>query len=138
CGLGTARTDRQAVRARLPRALLRAARRSAAARRRHALAGARAVRQLLSLRLAGVRRRPRGAAAAAGRGRAALGDERRLPRRLRRRAGGTRAAVHLLGLSRRRDEDAADRLARRGALPRRGVSALVPARVRRAAVLGGV
>ncbi len=53
--------------------------------------GAGAVRRLLPRRRAGVRRRPCGAAAAAGgRGAAGLGHQRRLPRRLWRRAGGAR------------------------------------------------
>ena len=51
-----------------------------------------AVRQLLSRRLAGLRRRPRRPAAAASRGRAArLGDERAVHRGLRRGAGRARA-----------------------------------------------
>ena len=62
---------------------------------------ARAVRFVLPLGRAGVRRRACRAAAAAGRGRAAgLGVERRVSRRLWRGAGGAGAAVHLLGLSR--------------------------------------
>ena len=73
--------------------------------------GAATVRGVLPRRLAGVRRRPRRAAAAAGRGGAArLGDERCVPRRLRRRAGGARAAVHLRRLSRRGDGAGAERL----------------------------
>ena len=64
------------------------------------VAGRRAVRRVLSLGRAGVRRRPRGVAAAARRGGdAGLGCRRHLPGRLRRRASRTGAAVHLRGLS---------------------------------------
>ena len=73
-----------------------------------------AVRRLLSRRRAGVRRRPcRAAAAAGGGGDAGLGQQRRLPRRLRRGAGGAGTAVHLCGLSRRGDAAGAERLAGR-------------------------
>ncbi len=83
-----------------------------------------AVRSVLPRRLARVRRRPRRAAAAAGRGGASgLGLERRLPGRLWRRAGGARTAVHLLRLSRRRHGSGPERLGRRRALPRRHVPA---------------
>ena len=85
--------------------VLRAAVRPAAGRVLDPAARARAVRRLLSLGLAGVRRRPCRAAAAAGGGRAAgLGRQRRLPRGLWRGAGGAGAAVHLRGLSRHGDE----------------------------------
>ena len=75
--------------------------RHAAARGGGAGAATRAVRFVLPLGRAGVRRRPCRPAAAAGRGRAArLGFERYLPRRLWRGAGDARTAFHLLGLSR--------------------------------------
>src|SRR5215831_150982 len=129
--------DRARLCARLAGAVLCAARCPAAALGRDPVAGAGVVRQLLSLGFAGVRRRPRGAAAVAGRGGAArLGDQRRLPRRLRRRAGGAGPALHLRGLSGRRDGAAAERLGWRRALSRRGLSSVVSAGVRRAAVLG--
>ena len=63
-------------------------------------------------------------------------EQRRVPRRLRRGAGGAGAAVHLRRLSRRRDGAGAERLGRRGALPGRDLPAVVPAGDRRAAVLG--
>ena len=99
--------------------------------------GARALRQLLPRRLAGLRRRPRGAAAAPGGGRAArLGDQRAVRRRLRRGAGGAGPALHLRRLSRRGDGAGAQRH-RRGRRRAGGdLPAVVPARHRRAAVLG--
>ena len=85
------------------------ARRAAAVGREHAEPRSQPCRRLLSRRLAGVRRRPRGAAAAASlRGAARLGEQRRLPRRLRRGAGTARAAVRVCGLSRRGDGPGAE------------------------------
>ena len=70
--------------------------------------GAGGLRQLLPRGLARLRRRPRRAAAAPGRGRAArLGDERAVRRRLRRGPGGAGPAVHLRRLPRRGDASAA-------------------------------
>ena len=71
-------------------------------------------------------------------GAAGLGEQRCLPRRLRRGAGGAGPAVHLRRLSRRGDGAAAERLGRRGAVPGRDLPAVVPAGDRRAAVLGSV
>src|SRR5207244_3691305 len=111
--------------------------RLAAARRRNPGAALEAVRFVLPLRRAGVRRRARRAAAAASRGGAArLGVERCLSRRLRCGAGGAGAAVHVLGLSRHGDGTGAEWLGRRRDLPRRDLPAVVPATDRRAAVLG--
>ena len=75
----------------------------------------RLVRSLLPLRRAGVRRRPRRAAAAArGVCDAGLGQRRCVPCRLWRGAGGSGAALHFRRLSRRRRQ-----LRRRTALPAR-------------------
>ena len=119
------------------RRVLRPADRLAAPGRRRAEPRSAPVRRVLSRRLPRVRRRPRGASFAAGRGRAAgLGRQRRFPRRLWRRAGSTRPAVHVLRLSRHRDGAAAEWMGRSDPLSRRHVPAGLPARHRPVAVLG--
>jgi chromate transporter len=76
-------------------------------------------------------------AAAVGRGRAVrLGEQRCLPRRLRRRAGSAGSAVYVFGLSRHGHGPVAQRLGRGAALSRRDVSAGVSTGHRPAAVLG--
>ena len=83
------------------------------------LARRRAVRRVLSFGRAGVRRRPRRAAAAArGVRRARLGERRCVSRRLRCRAGGSGPVVHLRRLSRRRRRAVAARRRRCGARAR--------------------
>ena len=85
-------------------------------------AGRQAGRRFLSRRFAGVRRRPRRAAASAGGGRAArLGHQRRLSRRLRRRPGRAGPLVHLRRLSRRRHEAGAAWRGGRRAVSRGGL-----------------
>ncbi len=112
--------------------VLRIADRSAATRGGGAGPAIEAVRFVLPLRRAGVRRRPCRIAALAGRGRAAgLGIERYLPRRLWCGAGGAGTAVHLLGLSRHGHGTEAEWLARRPPLPRRDLPAVIPLADRR-------
>lgn len=67
---------------------------------------------------------------------AGLGRQRRVPRGLRRGAGGPRPAVHVCRLSRRRDGPRAQRLDRRAPVSAHDLHAVVPARRWRAAVLG--
>ena len=88
------------------------------------VARARGVRQLLPRGRARLRRRARRAAPAAGRGGAArLGDQRAVPRRLRRRAGGAGAALHLRGVPGRGHAPVAERLARGARRPGRDLPA---------------
>ena len=119
------------------RRLLCAARRASSARLGMAGPEREAGRRLLSSGRARLRRRACRAPAPAGvRGAARLGQQRRLPRRLRRRAGGSGSALHLRRLSRRRHGAAAQWGGRGGALSRGGVPSVLPADHRRPAVLG--
>ena len=102
-----------------------------------ASAGRRAVRRFLSLRRAGLWRRPCGAAAVArGVRRARLGQRRCVSRRLRRGAGGAGTALHLCRLSRRGRQSVAARHRRRGAGSVRHFPSRHADPSRRAAVLG--
>ncbi len=129
-GAGIARARPACGRVGRARALRRAARRIAARGRCDRRLAAQGGGEFLPLRLIGVRRRTRAAAAPASIGRAAgMGRQRHVPRRIWRGAGGARAALHLRRVPRhgdRRRELCGDR-------PRRRVPAGLPARRRHAA-----
>ena len=97
------------------------------------------VRGVLPERRPRLRRRPRRPAAAPRDGRrAGLGLERPVPRRIRGGAGRPRAAVHLLGVSGRGLRPVTERRRRRDDRPGRDLPAVIPAHLRRAAVLGSL
>ena len=89
---------------RMPHSLRRSSRAVAGRSTPFRKSGRRAHRQLLSRGRACLRWRPCRAAAVAGLGRSAgLGEQRRFPRGLRRRAGCSRSALHIFRLSRDRE-----------------------------------
>ena len=130
--------DRPRHRDRVGSRLRRLAHRLAARGPARLLARSRSLPGLLPGRCARLRRWPRRAAAPQrGSRRSGLGLAAGVPRRLRRRPGGARAALHVLRVSRRDRASDAERGRGRRDRARRDLPAVVPASRRGAAAVGG-